>query len=94
MKKQGFDCVCGRIDDGGKLAKSEEFLTLMQDEMHIAMQTTGGDNSNSNGMAESPQRSIKTMTPALLITAALPDLFWCFAMQYAVFILNNTYHSL
>ncbi len=34
------------------------------------------------------------MARCLLVAAALPDTFWCFALQYAVFIDNNFYHTM
>ena len=93
MKKQDYACVCARMDEGGELAKSEEFILFMRDTLNMAVQTTGGDASSLNGMAEAPHKMIKKTTRALLITAGMSDTFWCFAMQYAVFLLVNSEHS-
>ena len=93
MKRQKFPCIAARVDEGGELAKSEEFNRFMIEELEMVMQTTGGDSSNLNGMAEAPHKLIKKMTRALLMTAGLSDRFWCFAMQYAVFLIVNTLHT-
>ena len=75
MKKQEFSCVCARMDEGGKLEKLEEFMKFMCDILQMAVQTTGGDISNPNGMTEAPHKMIKKATCALLITAAMLDKF-------------------
>ena len=93
MRQHGFPCVCARTDEGGELAKLKEFMTFMRDEMHMVMQTTGGNNSALNGKAEAPHKLLKKITWALLVTAGMDDKFWCFAMQYAVFLIINTVHS-
>ena len=59
----------------------------------MAIQTTGGDASSLNAMAETPHKMIKKTTRALLITAGMPDTFWCFAMQYVVFLVVSLEHS-
>ena len=81
------------MNEGGELAKSEEFIMFMRDTLKMAIQTTGGDASSLNGMAKAPHKMIQKITCALLITAAMPDTFWCFVMQYAVFLIVNTEHS-
>ena len=80
--------------EGGTLAKSEEFIMFMHNTPKIAIQTTGGDVSSLNRMAKAPHKMIKKKTRALLITAGMSDTFWCFTMQYAVFLIVNTVNTL
>ena len=54
QKRQGYPCVAGRVDKGGKLARSEEFMMFMKVKVGMLMETTGGDNSTNNGKTESP----------------------------------------
>ena len=46
MRKQGYACVCVRMDEGGELAKNEEFVMFMRDTLIMAIQTTGCDASS------------------------------------------------
>ena len=94
MQRQGYPCIVVRVDEGGELAKSTEFNQYMIDTLHMKVQSTGGDNSTANGMVESPHRPQKRMTRSALVTAGLPDSFWCFAHQYMIFVDVNTIHSI
>ena len=80
MKKQDYPCICVCMDECEELAKSEEFLKFMCDVLKMTVQTTDGDTSNPNRMGEAPHKMIKKTTRALLISAGMPDKFWCFAM--------------
>ena len=66
---------------------------FMRNTFKMAVQPTGGDVSSLSGMAEAPHKMIEKTTHALLITVGIPDTFWCFAIQYAVFLIMNTEHS-
>ena len=63
------------------------------DVLKMAIQTTGGDASNLNEISKAPHKMIKKTTHTLLIPAGILDNFWCFAMQYAVFLIVSTEHS-
>ena len=45
-------------------------MIFMRDEMQMVMQTTGGDTSTLNGIAEAPHKIIKKMTRSLLYSHA------------------------
>ena len=66
---------------------------FMRDTLKMAIQTTGGDDFSLNGMAVAPHKVIKKTTCALMITTGMPNMFWCFVMHYAVFLIFNTEHS-
>ena len=81
------------MDERGELTKNKEFIMFMCHTLKMAVQTTGGDASSLNGIAEAPHKTIEKTTCALLITTGMPDMRWCFAMKYAVFLMVNTEHS-
>jgi hypothetical protein len=94
MRRQGYPCIRMRVDEGGELAKSEEFMSCVASEpLEMDVETTGGDNSTANGMVESPHRPQKRVVRSLLVGAGLPDTFWCFAHEYGVFVSVNIKHS-
>ena len=60
----------------------------------MVVQTTGGYNSENNGMAESPIKPIKRMVCLFLIGAGMPDTLWCFAYSYAIYVHNHRYNRM
>ena len=62
--------------------------------LKMTIETTGGYNSTNNGMAESPIKPIKRLVRSFLIGAALPDIIWCFAFTYAIYIMNHRYNRM
>ena len=93
IKKQELSCICARMDECDELEKSEEFMKFLHDALQVAVQNTGGDAFNINGMADAPHKMIKETTRALLINAAVLDKFWCFVMQCTIFLIINTVFS-
>ena len=78
LRQMGYPCVTVRVDEGGELARSEEFMLFLKDELHMRAETTGGHDSSSNGKIESPHGSIKKSVCAMLMSANLPDPYRCF----------------
>ena len=94
LRRQGLEVIELRVDEDGSLANSTEFMAMCRDELNLTVQTTGGYASTINGKAETPNRTIKRMIRTMLIGAGLPDELWCFAFQYAIFLLRNRYNRL
>ena len=69
-------------------------MRVCAEELEIVVQTTGGYNSENNGMEESPIKPIKRMVRLLLIGAGMPDTLWCFAYSYAVYGHNHRYNHM
>ncbi len=84
------NAIC--VDEGGELAQSTELMKMCHDSLAMVVQTTGGHNLTMNGKVEVTHKTLKQMTWAMLVSVGLPDSFWCFALQYAVFIHNNFLH--
>ena len=94
MRQQGYPVSVIRVDEEGGLARSANFMQLCVQELQINVQTTGGYNSENNGMVESPIKPIKRMVRVMLIGAALPNELWCYAFVYAVWIANHSYNRM
>ena len=62
--------------------------------LKMTVESTGGYNSTNNGMVESPIKPIKRLVRSFLIGAALPDIIWCFAFTYAIYIMNHRYNRM
>ena len=65
---------------------------MCTEELKLVVQTTGGYNSENNGMVESPIKPIKRCIRAFLIGAALPDIIWCYAFSWAIYVMNHRYN--
>ena len=89
MRRLGYTVDELRVDEDGSLARSANFMKVCTKELNIVVQSTGGYNSENNGMAESPIKPIKHMIRAMLIEAALPDGLWCYAFTYTVYLSNH-----
>ena len=71
-----------------------EFQRTVVKELNMVIQTTDGYNSENNGVVESTIKPIKWIIRAFLIGAAMPDLVWCFAFMYAIYVMNYHYNRL
>ena len=80
-----------RTDGGGEF-DNEELDTIIAKHGYIH-EHTAPDSSNSNGMAERPNRTLKERTRCLLYAAGLGTEFWADALAHAVWLYNRTYHS-
>ena len=52
MTKFGIGGGCVRTDQGGKLAQSDHFCNMLQQEFHYVVEPTGSDCPSQNGAAE------------------------------------------
>ena len=89
MHLQGYSADELHVDEDVSLAQSTEFQRTVVKELNMVIQTMGGYNSENNGVVESPIKPIKWMIRAFLIGAAMPDLVWCFAFLYAIYVMNH-----
>ena len=54
LRLQGYSADVVRMDEDGSLARSTEFMKTCIEELKLIIQTTGGYNSENNGMVEYP----------------------------------------
>ena len=80
-----------RVDQGGELGRSAEFLKTVTECGYI-VETTGSDASSQNGMAERPNRTYGQMMRCLLHSSGLGPEFWSYALVMATYIKNRLYH--
>ena len=83
-----------RFDEDGPLARRTEFMKTCIDLLHVVVQTTGGYNSENNGMVESPIKPVQRMIQSFLIGPTVPYILWCFAFTQAIYPLNHRYNRL
>ena len=94
LRKQGFSINVIHVGKDGTLVKSVNFMKVFVKELNEAVQELGGYNSENNGIVESPIKPVKQMIWVLLNGAALPDIIWCYAFQYAIYIINHQYNRM
>ena len=82
-----------RCDQGGKLARSEEFRTRVLKECDFVVEPTGADDPAQNGGVETWNGTFAVTVRALLYGAALSAVYWLAAMLHAVFLHNVRVHS-
>ena len=80
-----------RTDQGGELAKSGTFQTMLQDSGY-SIEVTGADNSSQNAVVERPHQTLANMVRAGLHNAGLSYSFWSDALLHAVYIKNRLPH--
>ena len=83
-----------RADEDGALTKSTNFMCMCIDDLGLSAQTTGGHNSEANGMVESPIKPIIRMVRSMPVGAGFEDDLWCFAFNCAVFLSNHVCHRM
>ncbi len=104
MKKTGREVVFIRVDEDGALANCSQFCqTIIQ--LNCILETTGGYNSENNGMVERPHGTLADMMRASLLGAKhlfgdqLPSnlqiqKFWCFALQHSSYTMRRKYNRM
>ena len=80
-------------DQGGELARSEEFRTRVLKEYTFVVEPTGADDPAQNGGAETWNGTFAVTVRALLYRAALSAMYWSAALVHAVFLHNVWVHS-
>ena len=77
-----------RCDEDGAFIRSTEFCRMMFKGLGVALQSTGGYASTTNGNGEAPHKTVKCTARAMLMGTRISDKYWCFAVQ-SVQLLNN-----
>ena len=80
-----------RTDQGGELAKSKSFQTLIQ-QFGYNIEMTGADNSSQNAIVERPHQTLANMVRAGLENAGLKYSFWSDAILHAAYVKNRLPH--
>lgn len=78
-------------DQGGELARSEAFKSMLQEENYV-LEHTGAYTPEQNGLAERPNRTLGQMTRCLLHSSGLDDKYWSYALTHAVYLKNRLPH--
>ena len=82
-----------RTDNGGELAGSEHFRTMMA-KAHYTVETTGADSPSQNGAVEKWNDTLAVTIRALLYGAGLNATFWSAALLHAVYLHNRRVHRI
>ena len=103
LRNMGYKVIFIRVDEDGALAQSTEFCRMIQHDIKCLLETTGGGNSNNNGISERSNFTRADMMRSLLTTMHLlfgrylPDgitinMFWCFAYCYSGHVMRRLYN--
>ena len=82
-----------RCDQGGELARSEEWRSLVLKEFQYYVEPTGADSPSQNGQVENYNKTLGTIVRTLLYGSQLPAKYWSAAATHAVYLMNRRYHS-
>ena len=82
-----------RVDQGGELARCNEWRTMALKEHRYVVEPTGADSPSQNGQAERFNETIATITRTLLYGADLTARYWSAVALHAVYIMNRRPHS-
>ena len=104
IRSMGYQVLFIQVDEDGAFARSSEFCQMIVEE-NIVLQTTGGGNSENNGMVERQNQfdanivnpSLSTMK--ILMGHKLPDdmaieEFWCLALQHGTMMKRRVYNRM
>jgi hypothetical protein len=80
-----------RCDQGGELARSEEWRTMVFKDFMYIVEPTGADSPSQNGQVERYNETVATITRTLLYGANLPAKYWSAAAVHAVYLMNREY---
>jgi hypothetical protein len=89
-----FGCKSGgsiRCDQGGELARSQEFVTQMT-LRHYSVEPTGADNASQNKAVEKWNDILGVTVRVLLYGSGLLATFWSAALLHAVYLHNRRVH--
>ena len=93
MKKFGNSGGIVRTDQGGELARSSEFKTVLESEFGYIVEPTGADSPSQNGGSEIYNDKLAVKTRTLLYQSNLPPKFWSSALIHSVYLHNRLVHS-
>ena len=83
----GGGLVC--TDQGGKLARSNQFRNMLQKEFQYFAEPTGADCPSKNGAAEINNDKLAVKARTLLYGSGLPAKFWSAALLHSVYLHND-----
>jgi hypothetical protein len=89
MKKFGQNSRVIRTDQGGELARSDEFHALMLKEFGYVVKPTGSDSPSQRGGTEIYNGTLAVKVQTLLYGSGLPAKFWSAALLHAVYLHNH-----
>ena len=92
MKKFGKGGGIVRTDQGGELARSSEFKTVLESEFGYIVEPTGADSPSQNGGSEIYNDKLAVKTRTLLYQSNLPPKFWSSALIHSVYLHNRLVH--
>ena len=81
-----------RCDQGGELAYSTEFHTLILKDYSYKVEPTGAESPSQNGDVERFNQTIDATTRGLLYGSSLHANFWSYAVVHSVYINNCLVH--
>lgn len=82
-----------RCDQGGELARSDEFCTYMLENHNYKVEPTGADSPSQNGGVERFNETFAVTVRALLYGSSLPATYWSSALLHAVYLHNRRVHK-
>ena len=82
-----------RCDQGGELAKSTEWRSMVLNDFQYKVEPTGADSPSQNGQVERFNDTVATVVRTLLYGANLPPKYWSAAATHAVYLMNRRVHS-
>lgn len=82
-----------RCDQGGELARSTEWRTMVLQEFQYKVEPTGTDSPSQNGQVERYNDTVATIVRTLLYGANLPAKYWSVAAIHAVYLMNRRVHK-
>lgn len=82
-----------RTDQGGELARCEEFRSVMETEFGYIVEPTGADSPSQNGAVEIYNGVMGIRVRTLLYSSGLPAQFWSSALLHAAYLHNRQVHS-
>ncbi len=74
-----------QTDQGGELARSQEFRHMMLHEFGYVVKPTGADSPSQNGGVEIYNNTLAIKVRTLLYGSGLPAKFWSAALVHAVY---------
>jgi hypothetical protein len=82
-----------RTDQGGKLARSDGFITTMLKDRGYVVERTGANSPSQNGSVEIFNNTGTVKVQTLLYGSGLLAKFWSVALVHSVFLQNHLIHS-
>ena len=93
MTKFGVGGGCVRTDQGGKLAQSDKFRNMLQQESHYIVKPTGLDCPSQNGAAKINNDKLAVKVRTLLHGSGLPAKFWSATLLHSAYLHNRLVQS-